>query len=260
MFAIGAPLRLALLHLAPRLGDLDGNRDLLMRATRVAAHAGADWVLSGELVTSGYLFAPVLGTEWIRSQPDDWMLHYAELTASLGVAAFVHAPDLDAAGADMFSSLIAFDRTGRIVGRHRKISVIPGAEDWTTPGTAADVVAIDGIRVGMLVCADAYLTEPARLLQHAGADLVVSAAAWHMGEWGPNGEWEQRSEETGLPVVVCNRTGVEGAMSFEAAESVVAYRGRRELTFSAPSSTVFLVEIERDGAGFHFRELAALPV
>lgn len=260
MFAIGAPLRLALLHLEPRLGDIAGNRDLLMRATRVAAAAGADWVLSGELVTSGYAFAPVIGTDWIRSQPDDWMLNYAELTASLGVAVFVHTPDLDPAGAGLFSSLVAFDRTGRMVGRHRKISVIPGAEDWTTPGTGADVVDIDGIRVGMLVCADAYLADPARLLQHAGADLIVSAAAWHTGEWGPEGEWEQRSQETGLPVVVCNRTGVEGAVSFEAAESVVAYRGRRELTFSASSSTVFLVEIDRDAAGFQFHELAALPV
>jgi len=30
-------------------------------------------VLSGELVVPGYRFEPLIGTNWIAEQPDDWM-------------------------------------------------------------------------------------------------------------------------------------------------------------------------------------------
>jgi hypothetical protein len=41
-------LKIALLHLAPRLGARDENRALIESGTRIVACLGADWVLSGE--------------------------------------------------------------------------------------------------------------------------------------------------------------------------------------------------------------------
>ena len=67
---------------------------------------------------------------------------------------------------------------------------------------------------------------------------------------GPNGVWEDRSRETGLPLVVCNRTGAEPGLSWVEAESVVDLVGRRLFTFQSPETRVFLVDWDRQKMTF----------
>src|ERR687886_2695401 len=66
-------LRIALLHLAPRPGELRHNRRLLAAAIRTAAGLGAAGVLTPELCVCGYDFVDRLGTAWIVPPPDAWM-------------------------------------------------------------------------------------------------------------------------------------------------------------------------------------------
>jgi hypothetical protein len=90
------------------------------------------------------------------------------------------------------------------------------------------------------------------MLRHEGAEFFVSAAGWWPGEWGPNGEWEQRTLENDIPLIVCNRTGVDNELDVRAAETVVADRGQRLLSLSEGHSTMFLVELSfRNGHGGH---------
>jgi predicted amidohydrolase len=235
-------LKIALLHLAPDLGALDANRALIESGTRVAAGLGADWVLSGELVVSGYRFADLIGTDWIAAQPDGWLRRLSQLGADLGVVSFVSHPERDAPSGQLFNSLFVIGRDGQILGRQRKLHPIPGSERWASAGEVSLPVLIDGIHVGLLVCADAYPAEPALRLRDAGAQLLVSAAAWWPGEWGPEGEWEARTLDTGLPMIVCNRTGRDGESHMSAAESVIVDRGVKLLALRSPDSTVFVVD------------------
>jgi 5-aminopentanamidase len=94
----------------------------------------------------------------------------------------------------------------------------------------------------MLICADAFTSEIARNLQAQGAQLLVSSAAWAPGLHGPNGEWERCTSDTGLPLIVCNRTGPDRTLDFTKAETVVVKNGRRLLSLSAARSTVFVIE------------------
>jgi len=239
-------LKIGLLHLSPKLGALDANRALIESGTRAAAGLGAEWIISGELVVCGYRFAPVLGTDWISEQPDLWMRRLAELNAELGVVSFVSHPERDSAGGRLFNSLFVIGRDGRLVGRQRKLRPTPVSEDWANPGELSQPIVVDGLGVGLLVCADAYSAEPAARLRTAGAEMLVSSAAWWPGRWGPNGEWEARSRESGLPLIVCNRTGREGAAHMVGAESVIVDRGAKLLTLRAAKSTVFVVECDLD--------------
>jgi 5-aminopentanamidase len=75
-------LNVALLHLAPRAGDLAFNK-LLIEAAIMKAAAGADWVITPELAVCGYTFAPLIGTDWICVQPDPWMSRISNLAARL---------------------------------------------------------------------------------------------------------------------------------------------------------------------------------
>jgi predicted amidohydrolase len=235
-------LTIGLLHLAPELGAVDANRTLIESGTGMAASLGADWVVSGELVVPGYRFAPLLGTEWIGAQPDLWMRRLCELSAKVGVVSFVSHPERDSASGRLFNSLFVIGREGRLLGRQRKLRPTPISEDWASGGDLGRPVLVDGLRVGLLVCADAYAGEPALRLRAAGAQLLVSSAAWWPGEWGPNGEWEARTLDTGLPLIVCNRSGREGELHMSDAESVIVDRGVKLLTLRSADSTVFVVE------------------
>jgi 5-aminopentanamidase len=235
-------LRVALLHLAPELGAVDSNRALIESGTRVAAELGADWVVSGELVVPGYRFEGLIGTDWIDEQPDLWMRRLAQLSANVGVVNFISHPERDASNGQLFNSLFVIGRDGRILGRHRKLYPTPGSEGWSGAGEPGCPVPVDGLNVGLLICADAYTPVPAVSLRDAGAQLLVSAAAWWPGEWGPNGEWEARTLDTGLPMIVCNRTGRDNESHMVDAESAIVDRGVKLLTLRSPDSTVFVVE------------------
>lgn len=236
-------LTLGLLHLAPGRGELTSNRRLIEDATRAAAAAGCDWVVSGELVATGYDFVPVLGTDWIEPLPDEWLISYATLAAELGVAAFVDVPSRDPGTDTLHSTLIAIDRSGAVVGDHHKIAVIPGVESWASSGTTAEPVMVDGLRVGLLVCADAHPPGIADRHAEQGVDLFVSAAAWTPGHHGPDGEWESISVRTGRPVVVVNRGGVDDHRDFSDAVSTVVVGGERVVEVASAESAVFIVEL-----------------
>jgi 5-aminopentanamidase len=234
-------LTVAFLHLAPELAELDRNRSLIEYGTRVAADAGADWVLSGELVVPGYRFEPLIGTKWIAEQPDSWMRRLVRLSSDLGVASFVSHPEREAVTGKLFNSLFVIGRNGQILGRHRKLDPTPGSEDWSSAGEPGRPIPVDGIKIGLLVCADAYKAAPALRLRDSGAQLLVSSAAWWPGEWGPKGEWEARTLDTGLPMIVCNRTGCDHESQLFDSESVVVDRGEKLLTLRATDSTAFIV-------------------
>jgi predicted amidohydrolase len=254
-------LTIGLLHLAPKLGALDANRALIESGTRMAAGLGADWVVSGELVVPGYHFAPLLGTEWIGAQPDSWMRRLCELSAEVGVVSFVSHPERDRANGRLFNSLFVIGRNGRLLGRQRKLHPTPISEGWASGGDLGRPVLVNGLRIGLLVCADAYAAQPALCLRDAGAQLLVSSAAWWPGEWGPNGEWEARTLDTGLPLIVCNRSGREGESHMSDAESVIVDRGVKLLTLRSADSTVFVVEcLIDDGHLVTCEVVATVPV
>ncbi len=237
-------LRIALLHLAPIPGDITKNRRLVEKAVNAAARLGATWIITPELIVTGYTFADRIGTDWIVPQPDPWLTHISRLAAQLRVTLFLSCPEQDRKSRKFYNSLFAIASNGTIVGSHRKIHTLRvGSEAWSTPGTQAVAVPVPPFtRVGMLICADAYTSDIARNLQAQGAQLLVSSAAWAPGLHGPNGEWERCTRDTGLPLLVCNRTGPDKTLDFRQAESVVAKDGKRLLSLSSTRSAIFAIE------------------
>lgn len=234
-------MRVGFLHLAPKVGAVEGNRALIERGTRVASEAGAAWVLSGELVVTGYQFATIVGTSWIEPAPSAWLTTYVELCSALDVTSFVSHPERTPHG--LYNSAFVIGREGSVLGSHRKLHPTAGSESWSAPGDRCHPVMVDGLSVGLLICADAYRPEPARRLRDAGAELIVSLAAWWPGPYGPAGEWEQRTTETGIPMLLCNRTGHEDEHDMTGAISGVIADGERLLELSSDESAVFVVDV-----------------
>lgn len=239
-----SPLRIALLHLAPRAGALVHNRQLVERAVTTAAGLGARWIITPELCICGYTFADQIGTAWILPQPDSWMQELCQLAARLKVTVFLSHPERDPQTAKLHNSVFVIGADGAILGKHRKINTLPvGSEAWSSPGEQVAPILVPPVsRVGVLICADAFSPGIARSLHAQGARLLVSSAAWAPGLHGPNGEWERCTQETGLPLLVCNRTGPDLTLNFTKAESVAVKDGRRLLSLRAERSVIFIIE------------------
>ena len=237
-------LRIALAHLAPIPADLTHNRRLVEIAVATAARAGAAWVVTPELIISGYTFADSIGTGWIVPQPDPWMTSVCRLAARLRMTVFLSHPEQDRRSKKLYNSVFVITPDGAIAGTHRKINTLRvGSEAWSSPGEHAIPVPVQPLgHVGILICADAFSETIAGSLKAQGAHLLVSSAAWGPGLHGPNGEWERCTKDTGLPLLVCNRTGPDRTLDFTAAESVVVKDGQRLLSLSSKHSTLFVLD------------------
>ena len=236
------------MHLAPITSDIAHNRDLVKRATRTAAAAGAQWVVTPELCISGYLFMEEIGTDWILPQPDPWTQSYCNLVKELGLTVFLSHPERDPATDKMYNTIFVINRCGEIVGKHRKVKALRGAEGWSTAGSEIDPISCDGVNVGVLICADSYKNEVAQVLKDKGAELFVSPVAWGPGQCAPDGEWEQRTVDNGVPIMVCNRSGVErDDLDYRRAESVVAKDGKRLLEATSDRSVILTFDWDLDG-------------
>jgi predicted amidohydrolase len=250
-------LPFALLHLAPRPGELAYNRQLIESAVQKAAQMGARWIVTPELCVSGYVFAKRIGVDWIVPPPDTWLRQFCQKVAQLHVTVFLAAPEQDPHTLKRHNSVFVISENGQIIGKHRKINALHvGAEAWSSPGTTAQPVRVSPQHaVGLLICADACTIGIAESLRAQGAQLLISPAAWYPGEHGPSGEWEACTRSTGLPMFVCNRTGQDESLDFSEAESCIIKEGRRLFSFRSPVSSLVLATWD-----FEDQQLTAAPV
>ncbi len=231
---------IALLHLETVPGAVEQNRYVMVEAIKHAAGKGAEWIVTPELAVCGLQFAHVIGSDWIQPQPDPWMQQVCKLVKTMKRTVFLACPERD--GSRLYNSVFVIGPTGDIIGTHRKINVASDSLSWSSPGDRIAPIECDGIKVGVLVCSDVYTSNIARALRFEGAQMFVSPASWGPGIHGPNGEWEQRTHETGLPMIVCNRTGAEKTLDFWNAPSLVVQNGTRLLTHTSKKSAVLTFE------------------
>jgi N-carbamoylputrescine amidase len=232
--------RIALLHLETIPGAIEHNQQVIVDAIKKAASGGAQWIVTPELATCGLQFARVIGTDWIEPQPDAWMSRLCRLVKDLKRTLFLACPERDSGR--LYNSVFVINSRGAIIGRHRKINVTSDSLSWSSPGEAAVPLQCDGLKVGLLVCADAFTSGIAATLKSGGAQILVSPSSWGPGIHGPNGEWEERTRETGLPLIVCNRTGAEKTLDFWKAQSLVVKNGRKLLSHASEQSAVLVFD------------------
>jgi omega-amidase len=228
--------RIAFLHIALVPGAIARNRYVIVEGVKHAAAQGAQWIISPELAVCGLQFVQVVGTDWIQPQPDAWMQQFCRLVKGLKRTVFISCPERDAR--KFYNSAFVINPRGEIVGKHRKINVASDSLSWSAPGGIVAPLQCDGIRVGLPICSDMYTRSIIDALKSKGAQILVSPASWGPGIHGPNGEWEERTRETGLPLFVCNRTGAEKTLDFWKAPSLVVKDGERLLSHTSDRSAV----------------------
>lgn len=218
------------LHVAliqqPCPGKRKENLAISEHAIRTAAACGAELVLLPELHALPY-FCQTEDTacfDLAEPIPGPTTEFLAALAAELKLVIVGSLFEKRAAGL-YHNTAVILDRDGRLVGRYRKMHIPddPGYYEkfYFTPGDLGFEPVITSVgKLGVLVCWDQWFPEAARLMALAGADLLLYPTA--IG-WNPHDDEAEKHRQleawqliqrahgvaNGLPVLVCNRIGLE---------------------------------------------------
>ena len=210
------------------VGDMPGNaRKIIDAATRAYAQ-GARLLITPELSICGYAAEDLLLRPAFMDACDDALKTVAHALAGLkGLHVVVGHPE----GGGVRTRSVAVTR------RHNRASVVCEGQvvchydkrelpnyqvfderRYFTPGNGVGVFEVAGVRVGLLICEDAWFDEPARLARDAGAQVlaVLNASPFHAGK---GLEREQRMRERvadcGLPLIYAHLVGGQDEVIFE---------------------------------------------
>jgi len=239
-------MRLALAQIDTVVGDLDGNRERIVRRLEEARGAGADLVLFPELAVTGY-------------PPEDLLLRPGFLRAAAqsldeiarrttGIAALVGAPLLDR---DLFNAC-AVCVDGEVKGWYRK-RFLPnyGVFDenrYFQAGRDLLLLSCGETLVGPTVCEDVWQPgPPATDLALAGAHVIanISASPFHVGK---GAEREQmlatRARDNSCWIAFCNAVGGQDELVFDGHSLVIDEEG--QIVARAPSFEEALLVVDVD--------------
>jgi NAD+ synthase (glutamine-hydrolysing) len=240
-------MRIALAQINTTVGDLDGNRDRIVRGIGEARAAGAQLVVFPELAVTGY-------------PPEDLLLRPGFLRASdrarrevaehaTGLVVLVGAPLVEEGR--LYNACFTC-RDGAVSAVYRK-RLLPnyGVFDekrYFEPGEDVELLELAGTRFGLTVCEDLWQPGPAAVESaEAGADVLVnlSASPFHVGKEREREEmFAARARDNGCALVFCNAVGGQDELLFDGHSLVLDAEGRLIARAPGFEEALLVVDLE----------------
>lgn len=190
--------RVAAVQATPAYLDREATLELACEHVRAAGAAGARLVVFPESFVPGY-------PDWVwRSNPwrdSEWYARFQDQAVD------VDGPELDglraaaeeagawvalgiterASSGSLYNTVVYLDSCGGTAGLHRKLCVTGGERLVWANGTGPmlTVVDIDGVRVGALICWEAYMPLARAALYQQGVDVVLAPTWDNSDVWVP---------------------------------------------------------------------------
>jgi NAD+ synthase (glutamine-hydrolysing) len=240
-------MRLALAQIDPTVGDLDGNRELILARIEEARTAGADLVLLPELAVTGYPPEDLLLRPGFVQAARDSLERIAAETR--GIVALVGVPLYD--GVLYNACAICVD--GEIAGWAKKWHLpnygVFDEKRYFSPGGELAVVDVADTRVGITICEDMWVPGPPTTdLAAAGAELIVnlSASPFHVGRAQEREAiFSARAQESGVRVALCNAVGGQDELIFDGHSLFIESDGTVLARAPGFDETLLVVDLER---------------
>ena len=239
-------LQLCIAQLNFVVGDMAGNARKIIDAAQQAYAQGARVLVTPELAICGYAAEDLLLRPAFIDACDDALKTVArELAGLKGMHVVLGHPE----GGGIQSKSVAitkrFNRAtvlceGRVLASYAKQELpnyqVFDERRYFTPGHEACVFEVDGVKLGLLICEDAWFDEPAQKSRDAGAQvlLVLNASPFHVGK-GLEREVQmaRRATTCQLPIVYAHLVGGQDEVIFEGRS--FAMNAQAEVVARAPA-------------------------
>ncbi len=253
------------------VGDLPGNAQKIIDAAREAHAAGARLLLTPELALCGYAAEDLFLRPAFLVACDDALKTIAQASVGFpGLALVVGHPQKasdQALAHEPCLNVASVVRDGRIEQTYVKRALpnyqVFDEQRYFVPGQAPCVFEVAGVKVGLLICEDAWYPQFAQETAAAGAQLlaVLNASPFHGGKAAEREvTMRARVAETGLPLVYAHLVGGQDEVVFDGhsfalqADGSLAARApgfQEKLAFCAVDSAECAIKIKA--------EIAPLP-
>lgn len=239
-------MKIAIAQINCTLGDLAGNAAKIADYAQRAKAQGADIVLTPEFSLCGY-------------PPEDLLLRdgfYLACDAALrdlaaqvqGITVIVGHPH--EVGKQRYNAASIL-RDGKIVDTYHKHSLpnhsVFDEERYFARGNEPCLIEMEGIKFGIVICADVWHEHAAIRAKEAGAEilLVLNASPYHFNKQITRYETiRDRIGDTGLAVIYANMVGAQDELVFDGASFVMDDKGDLTHQFPAFDEVLGIVELQ----------------
>lgn len=238
-------MRLAAFQMVARPGDVAANLALIEGAAAEARERGAHLLVAPELALTGYGAGDAIRA---LAEPADG----AQVTALSRIAekhgvAIVAGLAERAEGVIYNSAMLALPDGSHVV--YRKCHLYGDYERalFAPGGRMPEVVALDGLQLGILVCYDVEFPEAVRKLAIAGADLIVVPTA--LPESGHAAFIAERlvpvrAFENQVALVYANHAGSDGRFAYAGRSCIVMPDGQDAARASASKTELIVADYD----------------
>ena len=218
-------LVIALAQLNPTVGDLERNVAAVLDARRRAAEAGADLLVTTELVITGYPPEDLILRRSFVEAAQAAGQRVAEQTGDGGPAILLGCPWIE--DGKLYNAVLLC-ANGEIVSRRYKHELPNyGVFDEVrlfTPGPAPGPMMFRGARLGVMICEDMWGDAVSETLAESGAEImiVLNGSPFEVNKEDTRLNLAvARVTETGLPLVYVNQVGGQDELVFDGASFVL---------------------------------------
>ena len=248
------------------VGDLSGNAKKIIEAAEQAFAQGAKLLVTPELALCGYAAEDLLLRDSFLQASDDALQSIVQASVRWpGMSLLVgHARAVP--GQIQRENTASWIVDGHVQGHYSKQQLpnygVFDEQRYFTPAHTPLVLEVQGHRIGVLICEDAWTAAPALAAQAAGAQmlLVMNASPYHVGKHAQRQQvLAERAQETGLPVVYAHLVGGQDELVFDGCSFALQADGNLAALAPAFEATLMMLQVTAH-AGLHVQgEIFALP-
>ncbi len=238
-------LELSVAQLNFTVGDMAGNAQKIVDAARRAYAKGVRLLITPELSICGYaaedLFLRASFISACEQALDSIRLSLSDLRGMHVVVGHPSGHDerTRSVAVSLRFNMASVMCEGKVVASYAKRELpnyqVFDERRYFKPGTKPCVFEVEGVKVGLLICEDAWFEKPAAEAKAAGAQIlaVLNASPFHMGKAQEREQQMQnRCQATGLPLVYAHLVGGQDEVVFEGRSFALQATG--ELAGRAP--------------------------
>ncbi len=237
-------MKIALAQIDPTVGDFTGNLEKIVAASRRAAAQGARLTVFSELAVCGYPPADLLEKPSFLARCRLAVDELAAATAELPTAVLVGValPAGDHSGKPAVNAAVLIDRGKILIEQHKRLLPFYDVFDeqrYFAPAHHQDVVELDGVRLAITICEDAwndknfwprrlYTVDPVEELMRQNPALHINLSSspfWHSKRALRRQMLAAMARRDGIPVLMCNQVGGNDSLIFDGSSLALDAQG-----------------------------------